>query len=72
MLTFSKEEIVAGVISSLIVLGPVILLVCLFRKTVSSRKKRSRFDKVITEAAEQGMFELPAESYKRDQSMIER
>ena len=68
ILTFSKEEISAGVISSLIVLVPVIILICLFRKAVPSKKNRSRFDKVIEEAAQEGRVDLPAKSFKREES----
>ena len=66
ILTFSKEEIMEGIISSLIILVPVIILICLFRKAIPSNKKKSRFDKVIMEAVEEGKFNPPAESYKRE------
>ena len=65
ILTFSKEEITAGIMSSLIVFPPVILLVCLFRKSVPSSKNRSRFDKVVEEASAEGRVALPDKSYQR-------
>ena len=65
MLTFSKEEISAGIISSLIVLAPVILMICLFRKAVPEHKNKSRFDKVVEEAVANGRIELPEKSYQR-------
>ena len=51
--------------SSLIVFFPVILMICLFRKSVPSSKNRSRFDKVIEEAAGEGKVVLPDKSYQR-------
>ena len=65
MLEFSKEEIVEGIFSSLIILGPVILMVCLFRKSIPSSKNKSRFDKVVEEAAQDGRINLPDRTYRR-------
>ena len=51
--------------SSLIVLAPVILMVCLFRKSVAGSKNKSRFDKVVEEAAADGRIALPDKYYQR-------
>ena len=51
--------------SSLIVFPAVILMVCLFRKSIASSKNKSRFDKVVIEAAEEGRIALPDKSYQR-------
>ena len=51
--------------SSLIVFFPVVLMICLFRKSVPSSKNRSRFDKVIEEAVGEGKVVLPDKSYQR-------
>ena len=70
ILTFSPEEISAGLTSSIIVILPTILLMYLFRKTVKGTtdesKNPSRFDKVVEEAAEEGKIILPDQSFKRN------
>ena len=65
IINLSPEEVSAGITSSIIVLGPVILMILLFRKAIPGSKRESRFDKVIKEAAEQGLVKLPEKSYQR-------
>ena len=65
MLQFSWEEISVGILSSMIILPPVILIVMLFRKSIPGGKNKSRFDKVIEEAAEADLVSLPEKSYER-------
>ena len=65
LLEFTKEEIGTGLISSLIILPPVIIMVLLFRKGRAGTKHKSRFDKVVEEAAEKGLINIPEESFKR-------
>ena len=60
MLSFSPEEVVIGALSS----GSYMLLVVFcFRKAQLGRKNRSRFDKVIDLAAEEGKVNLPEKSF---------
>ena len=63
MINLSPEEVTAGITSSVIVFGPAILMICLFRKAIPASKRPSRFDKVIQEAAEAGLLILPEKSY---------
>ena len=62
---FSKEEISCGVISSLIIICPTIFLVILFRKSAPFSRRKSRFDKVIDDAAASGKIILPQKSHTR-------
>ena len=65
MLMFSKEEITCGVISSLIIICPTIFLIILFRKSAPFSRRKSRFDKVIDDAAALGKIILPQKSHTR-------
>jgi hypothetical protein len=65
MIKLSKDEITAGVTSSLIIFVPAVLMICLFRKAIPSGKRKSRFDKVIEEAASAGLVKLPEKSFQR-------
>ena len=69
ILNFSREEISAGLSSSLIILLPTILMILLFRKAIKGNdeksKNPSRFDKVVAEAAGQGKILLPDQSFTR-------
>ena len=60
MLSFSPEEVIIGTLSS----GPYMWLVVFwFRKAQMGRKNKSRFNKVIDRAAEEGRVKLPEKSY---------
>jgi len=65
LVNLSPDEITAGITSSLIILGPVIFMILLFRKTIPESKRESRFDKVIKEAADKDLVKLPENSYQR-------
>ena len=67
VMEFTWDEISAGLISSLIILPPVILMILLFRKSKRMSKRESRFDKVIQEAVEKDLVHLPEKSYQRTQ-----
>jgi hypothetical protein len=65
-----------GLTSSLIILGPTILMMLLFRKAVhgtdEASKNTSRFDKVIEDAVDEGKIILPEKSFTRSLRPEER
>ena len=65
VLQFTNEEIYTGLISSLIILPPVILMVLLFRKAKPASKRQNRIDKVIQEAVVSGAVHVPEKSFQR-------
>ena len=64
MLSFSPEEVLIGAFSSFTYVTWMIFIVFCFRKSEQGRKNKSRFDKVIEEAADEGKVKLPESSFK--------
>ena len=61
MLSFSPEEVIIGALSSC---SYMMIVVFWFRKAELGRKNKSRFDKVVEKAAEEGQIKLPEKSFK--------
>ena len=65
MINLSAEEVSKGIFSSIIIFVPAVLMISLFRKAIPSSKRESRFNKVIKEAAEAGLVNLPEKTFQR-------
>ena len=64
MLSFSPEEVLIGVFSSVTYVTYMVLIVFCFRKAEQGRKNKSRFDNVIHTAADEGKVKLPETTFK--------
>ena len=67
MLNLSGKEVGSGVISSITYVSWMVLIAFCFKKAEQGRRKKSRFDKVIEEAAQDGKVVLPEKSFSPDE-----
>ena len=67
MLNLSTKEVISGTMASLTYVTWMVFIAFCFKKAEPGRKNKSRFDKVIEEASQEGKVKLPEKTFKPDE-----